>query len=289
MQTIAAVDMGSNAIRIHIANLLTSTGSYEFKTVEYIRIPLRLGEDVFSIGKISDQKIDKLRKLAQSLIYLFELYGVEKYLCCATSAMREASNHQYITNKIKVETGFCIEVIDGTREAELTDFGLQPYLKQGIHVHVDVGGGSTEINIFENKLKIASRSFKIGAVRMLLNEDIQKEWEELKSWILQRLPAGSKVTTIGTGGNIGKLHHLADLADKDPISLQQIENLVQTISKHSLEERINVLKLNPDRADVIIPSSEIYRTVMKIVNADLMFAPKIGLTDGILEQLKSMR
>ncbi|MBC7390536.1 MAG: phosphatase [Opitutaceae bacterium] len=282
----AAVDIGSNAIRVHISNLLTTENKDEFKTLEYIRVPLRLGEDVFSIGEISAEKIDKLEKLAQSLIYLFEIFKVSNYLCCATSAMRESTNGLMVVNTIKSKTNFNIEIIDGAKEAELTNFGLQKYLSDGTWVHVDVGGGSTEINVFKHRVKTASKSFRIGAVRMLMNENIENEWKSLNDWLKNELKNEQNVTTIGTGGNIGKIHQMTGVNEADPISINQILVITGKISQYSTEDRIHILKLNPDRADVILPSSKIYLAVMGAIGSKIMYAPKIGLTDGMLASLK---
>ncbi len=282
MQTLAAVDMGSNAIRVHIANLLTTENKNEFKTLEYIRIPLRLGEDVFSKGEIGIEKIDKLEKLAQSLVYLFEIFNVNKYLCCATSAMRDATNGEKVTKSILSKTTFNIQIIDGAHEAEMTYFGLQKYLGDGIWVHVDVGGGSTELNIFKQKAKTASKSFRIGAVRMLMKENISSEWQNMISWLKKELKGEGNIITIGTGGNIGKIHQMTGANEHDPISINQITDITANLSKYSTEERIHILKLNPDRADVILPSSEIYLAVMDAIGSNKMYAPKIGLTDGML-------
>lgn len=285
----AAIDIGSNAIRVHISNLLTAENKDEFKTLEYIRVPLRLGEDVFSKGEIGPEKIDKLEKLAQSLIYLFEIFNVSKYLCCATSAMRESTNGLMVVNKIKANTSFNIEIIDGVREAELTNFGLQKYLSDGTWVHVDVGGGSTEINIFKYRVKTASKSFRIGAVRMLMNENIETEWLNLNNWLKNELVNKQNVITIGTGGNIGKIHQMSGANEDDPIYINQILDITDKISQYSTEDRIHILKLNPDRADVILPSSKIYLAVMEAVGSKTMYAPKIGLTDGMLASLKNQK
>ena len=287
MQTLAAVDIGSNAIRVHIVNLLTSENDYEFKTLEYIRVPLRLGQDVFTIGRLGEEKVDKLTKLAQSLVYFFEIFNVEKYLCCATSAMRDSANSTEVILKIKDQTGFEIQVIDGNKEAEWTDFGLRKYLGEGLWIHVDVGGGSTEINIYSDKKKIETRSFRLGAVRILMKENVDEEWATMIEWIKSVIKPGTKIQAIGTGGNIGKIHQMSNVTSKSAVSLDKIKEITTMIASYSTEERINILKLNPDRADVILPSSKIYMAVMEAAGAKQIYSPKIGLTDGMFEVLKA--
>jgi exopolyphosphatase / guanosine-5'-triphosphate,3'-diphosphate pyrophosphatase len=290
MTTLAAVDMGSNAIRLHICNLLLlPENRYEFKTIEYMRIPLRLGEDVFSTGKLSDGKIDKLVKLGQSLMNIFELYGVHDYISCATSAMREASNSEAVVAKVKQETGFQINVIDGHTEAEWANRGLRNFLGNGVYVHVDVGGGSSEVNIYLDKEKTASASFKVGAVRLLLKENVTPVMNEMTVWVktnCSKLNTKETPKSLGTGGNITKIHELAGISTKKAIKLETIKETVAYIENFSTEDRINILKLNPDRADVIVPSAGIYTAVMEAAGAEKMFVPKVGLTDGMFEVLR---
>jgi exopolyphosphatase/guanosine-5'-triphosphate,3'-diphosphate pyrophosphatase len=290
MFSLAAVDMGSNAIRIHISHLLELENSYEFKPVEYLRIPLRLGDDVFTTGRISEEKAEKLAKLGQSLMILFELYEVDHYLCCATSAMREATNNKEIVNLVQKRSGFEIQVIEGELEAEWTSLGLKKYVGSGIWLHIDVGGGSTEINLYLDKQKKVSKSFKIGAVRMLRQEDTSLTKADMLHWTREQLAqvgASGPVTSLGTGGSIVKIHHLAKLKEGNPIQVDQIKKCIDFVASHTLEERIRVLKLNPDRADVLVPSSEIYLSVMEAAGATEMYVPKVGLTDGIFEVLRN--
>jgi len=286
MKTLAAVDIGSNAIRVHICHLLQQGERHEFKTMEYIRIPLRLGDEVFTIGIIGDKKTEQLELLGQCLINLFRLYEVDAYKACATSAMREASNNVEVVGKIIQKTGFEIQIIDGQTEAEYAHRGLQKFLSEGTWVHLDVGGGSTEINLYLDKIKTASRSFKIGAVRVLMKEDVSAVKQEMIDWVKERVkPSQMPVYSLGTGGNIGKLHEMAGLSEKEPIDAPKIKEISTLIGNYSMEDRIHILKLNPDRADVILPASEIYLSVMEAAGATTMLVPKVGLTDGILEQL----
>ncbi len=290
MTTLAAVDIGSNAIRIHICHLLEEPEKHSFKTLEYLRIPLRLGEDVFTTGLIGEGKKGKLVKLGQSLSLLFELYGVDRYLCCATSAMREAKNRQEVVEAVRSGSGFEIQIIEGEREAEWTNLGLQAFLGDGCWLHVDVGGGSTEINLYLNREKVASHSFRIGAVRIMMKEDTSAAYQELVEWIKQQIlywGHDMPVTSLGTGGNIAKIHQMTHLKDHESISLDQIKACAERVGSYTLEDRIRVLKLNPDRADVLLPSSSLYIAVMETAGSVQMFVPKVGLTDGMLEILRT--
>ncbi len=283
MKTFAAVDMGSNAIRVHICHLLHTPKGHQFKTVEYLRIPLRLGEDVFTTGSISSEKIEKLVLLGQGLMNFFKLYEVTEYLACATSAMREANNSAAVVKEIQDRSGFNIQVIDGETEAEYTQSALNSFISEGACLHIDVGGGSTEINLYQDKVKMASRSFKIGAVRMLMKEEVQKTKAEMLNWVIENAPKGGQFQSIGTGGNIGKIYEMAKIGQHKPISIEQIKDTIAFISGYSVADRINILKLNPDRADVIVPSADIYLSVMEAVEATSMIVPKVGLSDGMLE------
>ena len=287
---LAAVDIGSNAIRFQVTKILEYNGMILFKKMEYVRFPLRLGEDVFKLGRISAEKESKFIKLIQTFKNLFELYEVDDYMICATSAMRESSNGREIAYKVKDLVGVDINIIDGDKEAELINTVLYNELDDSSYIHIDVGGGSTELNLFVNKQKIAARSFKIGSVRRLQGLDSPEEWEEMKSWIrnnIDKLP--KPVIAIGTGGNIGKIFELgtADRSKKDKrlISLKKIEEVQHNISQYNYEDRINVLMLNPDRADVIIPASEIYTSVMDFAKAKHMMVPEVGLKDGLMLML----
>ena len=287
---LAAVDIGSNAIRFQVTKILESNGMILFKKMEYVRFPLRLGEDVFKLGMISAEKESKFIKLIQTFKNLFELYEVDDYMICATSAMRESSNGRDIAYKVKDLVGVDINIIDGDKEAELINTVLYNELDENSYIHIDVGGGSTELNLFFNKQKIAARSFKIGSVRRLQGLDSPAEWEEMKEWIknnIEKLP--KPVIAIGTGGNIGKIFELGTTERTKKsnrlISLKKIEEVQLNISKYNYEDRINVLMLNPDRADVIIPASEIYTSVMDFAKAKHMMVPEVGLKDGLMLML----
>jgi exopolyphosphatase/guanosine-5'-triphosphate,3'-diphosphate pyrophosphatase len=287
---LAAVDIGSNAIRFQVSNVLKYNGILSFKKMEYVRFPLRLGQDVFNRNEISAEKEAKFIKLIHTFKNLFELYEVDDYIICATSAMREARNGKDIVYKVKDLLGVDIEIIDGEKEAELINKVIYNELDEKSYIHIDVGGGSTELNIFVNKRKVAANSFKIGSVRRLNGLDAPEEWEKMKIWVEENISKVHKpITAIGTGGNIGKIYELAKLSrskDLRPlITLKKIEEVRKVVASHDYDERIHILMLNPDRADVILPASDIYMTVMKWAKAKKMLVPEIGLKDGLMLML----
>lgn len=287
---LAAVDIGSNAIRFQVTSVLTYKDTLSFKKVEYVRFPLRLGEDVFLNGEISPEKEAKFIKLMHTFKNLFELYEVNDYVICATSAMRESKNGRDIAFKVKDLLGVEINIIDGEEEADLINRVLMNEISTGSAIHIDVGGGSTEINIFVDKVKIATKSFKIGSVRRLRKQDSPEEWAEMEKWIKENSALVRKpITAIGTGGNIGKIYELSELAKsrkfRPQISLKKINEVIEKVEALDYEERIHVLMLNPDRADVIIPASEIYTSAMKWSGAKDMIVPEVGLKDGLMLKL----
>jgi exopolyphosphatase/guanosine-5'-triphosphate,3'-diphosphate pyrophosphatase len=287
---LAAVDIGSNAIRFQVSKVIELEDTVVFKKMEYVRFPLRLGEDVFRLGKISAEKESKFIKLIHTFKNLFELYEVDDYMITATSAMRESENGRDIAYKVKDLLGVEINIIDGDKEAELINTVLYNELTNDSFIHIDVGGGSTELNLFTNKNKIAARSFKIGSVRRMQGLDQPEEWLEMKNWVennINKLP--KPITAIGTGGNIGKIFELgaADKSKKEnrTIALKKILEVKSLIESYNYEERINVLMLNPDRADVIIPASDIYVGAMEFAKAKKMMVPEVGLKDGLMLML----
>ncbi|MDN5212103.1 phosphatase [Fulvivirgaceae bacterium BMA12] len=282
----AAVDIGSNAIRFQISTVLNNQGDISFKKLEYIRFPLRLGHDVFIHKKISAVSEAKFLKLMKAFSLLIDLYEVDDLMICATSAMRESTNGPEIADKVKKETDLLIEIIDGEREAEMINDTLSMFINDKEHLHIDVGGGSTELNLYQNGGKIASRSFQIGSVRKLENMDTVESWLEMESWVKSHVDQKfNEVTAIGTGGNINKIFELAEKKSGYTLSLKKIEEIRAYLMRFSIPERINILRLNPDRADVIIPASEIYIAVMKWARAKKMKVPAVGLKDGIIKAL----
>jgi exopolyphosphatase/guanosine-5'-triphosphate,3'-diphosphate pyrophosphatase len=283
---LAAIDIGSNAIRFQISSVLDNGSKVIFKKLEYIRFPLRLGHDVFATGRISDKSKEKFKKLMKTYKLLIELYETTDYMFCATSAMREAENGQELAEEIENELGVSIEIIDGNREAEFINRAIQSFLSENTYLHIDVGGGSTELNLYTGGKKIKTRSFKIGSVRVLENHDSPVMWEDMERWVRENVKKEyGKVTAVGTGGNVSKMFELAKLKPHRSMSFKKMTEVRDMIASHSIEDRIYKLQMNPDRADVIIPASGIYMKVMEWANSKYIFVPDVGLKDGMLLQL----
>jgi exopolyphosphatase/guanosine-5'-triphosphate,3'-diphosphate pyrophosphatase len=280
---LAAIDIGSNAIRFQVSTVLDNAPTLIFKKLEYIRFPLRLGHDVFSTGRISDKSVNKFKKLMKAFRLLIELYEVNDYMFCATSAIRESENGPDLVNEIFNEVGVSIHIIDGNREAELINRAISSYLSNKTYLHIDVGGGSTELNLFVNGKKIKTRSFKVGSVRVLEHTDSPVMWEDMEHWVKENIKKEyGKVTAVGTGGNISKIFELAKMKPGKTISVKKVKEIQAMIKAHSLEDRIYKLQMNPDRADVIIPASDIYVKVMEWSRAQSILVPEVGLKDGVI-------
>jgi exopolyphosphatase / guanosine-5'-triphosphate,3'-diphosphate pyrophosphatase len=280
---LAAIDIGSNAIRFQVSTVLENSPILLFKKLEYIRFPLRLGHDVFSKGRISAKSMEKFKKLMRAFKLLVELYEVTDYMFCATSAMRESENGVELVNEIKNELGITINIIDGNREAELINRAISSFLTEKTYLHIDVGGGSTELNLYASGKKIKTRSFKIGSVRVLEQTDSPIMWEDMERWVKENVKRSyGKVTACGTGGNISKIYELAQQRPGKTLSIKKVKQIRQMIDSYSLEERIYQLQMNPDRADVIIPAADIYVKVMEWARASSILVPEVGLKDGIM-------
>lgn len=283
---LAAIDIGSNAIRFQVSTVLENSEGVLFKKLEYVRFPLRLGHDVFTSGKISPQSQAKFKKLMKAYKLLLELYEVQDYMFCATSAMREAENGQQLADEVRDEFGITIHIIDGDREAELVNRAIHSFLTDKTYLHIDVGGGSTELNLYTEGKKIKTRSFKIGSVRVLERNDSPVIWQEMEQWIKREVKKEyGKVTAVGTGGNISKIFELARLRPGKTMSLNRVRELRNMIAGLDLEQRIYKLQMNPDRADVIIPAADIYTRVMEWAHATSILVPDVGLKDGMMLQL----
>ncbi|HEU5293067.1 MAG TPA: phosphatase [Cyclobacteriaceae bacterium] len=283
---LAAIDIGSNAIRFQVSSILDNGKRILFKKLEYVRFPLRLGHDVFSTGRISERSEEKFKKLMKAYKLLIDLYEVDDYMFCATSAMRESENGTRLVQEVKDELGVTIEIIDGNREAELINKAIVSYLTTSTYLHIDVGGGSTELNLFTGGKKIKTRSFKVGSVRVLEHNDQPVMWQEMENWIRTNVkPEYGKVTAVGTGGNISKIFELAQLKPHRQLSLKKVKEIKEMVELHSLEERIYKLQMNPDRADVIVPASDIYIRAMEWAKAKYILVPEVGLKDGMLLNL----
>ena len=284
----AAVDIGSNAARLQISSVLEDEGVISFKRVEYVRFALRLGHDVFIDGAISPESEVRIFKLLHAYKLLMELHEVQDYSICATSAMREANNAAEIITRINKILEMKINVIDGAREAELiNDVVVQSLHPQKNYLHIDVGGGSTELNIYRNREKLASKSFKIGSVRLLEGKEKESDWEKMKQWIsLQIVSMDGPIYAVGTGGNISKLYNMSsEVNESKTMTIDELKNIAAYVSSFTFEERVHKLRLNTDRADVIVPASSIYLAAMECAGCPSIFVPDLGLKDGILQML----
>ncbi|MBU2940103.1 rod shape-determining protein [Lacinutrix sp. C3R15] len=284
----AAIDIGSNAVRLLIANIIEEKGKDpRFKKSSLVRVPIRLGADVFIKQKISKENTKRMLDTMQAFKLLMQSHKVEKYKACATSAMREAANGEKLSALILEQTDLKIDIIDGEEEAAIiaaTD--LHAFIdKNKTYLYVDVGGGSTEFTIIKNGESVTSRSFKIGTVR-LLNDIVKKEtWFELEAWIKEKTSIYDKIDLIGSGGNINKIFKISGKAMGKPLTYFYLTSYYNMLQTYSYEERITELNLNQDRADVIIPATRIYLSAMKWSGAKDLYVPKIGLADGIIKSM----
>ncbi|MCS6818716.1 MAG: exopolyphosphatase [Chitinophagales bacterium] len=284
---VAAIDIGSNSIRLLIANVVENGSGTLFKKSSLIRVPVRLGATAFVEHKIPKNTADRLVDAINGFKYLMRANEVVHYKGCATSAMREAKNGKEVVKRILKETGIEIEIISGNHEAAMI-FNSQSALAKQIGtdcVFVDVGGGSTEITIFSNKQAVAANSFNIGTLRILQKQVTSKDWQQLKKWLNKNLNKNKNYAMVGSGGNINRISKLAQLKPNKPMSFTTLFNLVEHIKSYSVEDRIKILDLNPDRADVIIPAGEIFIKVMEWTNIQKIYVPKIGLGDGIVREV----
>jgi exopolyphosphatase/guanosine-5'-triphosphate,3'-diphosphate pyrophosphatase len=283
---LAAIDIGSNAIRFQITSVHRYQQSYTFKKVEYIRFPIRLGEEVFIKGTISTWKMEKMVKLFKAFSLLIDLYEIDHYLVYATSALREASNGQEVIKLVEEHTGIKIKLIDGLKEAEIINRVVQEHMGVGSYLHIDVGGGSTEITTFLNGVKQKSISFTLGSVRRLDGQDSPEVWKEMEKWIQKNTSDFSKQRmAVGTGGNINKIAELAGHRGNKALDIKKIQAVVNKLKKMTIEQRVNEFMLNPDRADVIVPAADIYISVMKWAGIEQIEVPVLGLKDGMIRML----
>jgi exopolyphosphatase/guanosine-5'-triphosphate,3'-diphosphate pyrophosphatase len=284
----AAIDIGSNAARLQISSVLDNEGMISFKRVEYVRFALRLGHDVFTDGAISPESEVRIFKLMHAYKLLMDLHEVQDYAICATSAMREASNSTEIITRVHKILDMKIQLIDGTREAELiNDVVVKSLNPKKNYLHIDVGGGSTELNFYRNQEKFAAKSFKIGSVRLLEGKEKAGDWEKMQQWIsLQKSTISGPVYAVGTGGNISKLYNLSTQVDEQKtMDFTELKRIADFVGSYSYEERVNKLRLNTDRADVIVPAASIYLLAMDLAGCETIFVPDLGLKDGIIQML----
>jgi len=284
---LAAIDIGSNAVRLLFCNVLNGKSEAVFKKAELIRVPLRLGEDTFLTGKISDKKVEKLVKSMSAFRNLIDVYEAVDYRACATSAMREASNSEEIIGRVKREAGITIEVIDGSTEADIiyNNHIAEHLSNDSAYFYIDIGGGSTEITLFNKTKVVASRSFNIGTIRLLHDKVSKETWNEFKDWIKDTTKNYHPLIAIGSGGNINKLFSMSRKKQSKPITYGKLKSICELLEVYTYDQRVRELGLKPDRADVIIPASKIVLTAMKVAEIEKMYVPQIGLSDGIVHLL----
>lgn len=288
IQKYAAIDIGSNAMRLLIANVVEEPGKpTQFNKSALVRLPIRLGQDAFTTGIISDENIDRMVDGMQAFKLLMKVHKVKDYRALATSAMREAQNGAHVIQTIQDKAGVKIEIIDGKKEAAIiASTDLHHLLKtEHTYLFVDVGGGSTEFSLFSNAQMVASKSFKIGTVRLLNQMVPDSIWQEIQDWITLNTALFEQVALIGSGGNINKLFKLSEKPIDTPLSYQYIHKQYQLLSGLTYNQLVSDMGLNPDRADVIVLATKIYLNAMKWSGAKWIYVPKIGLSDGIVKAM----
>jgi len=283
----AAIDIGSNAIRLLFCRVYVVNGKPHFNKEELIRMPIRLGEDVFLNGRISDDKANRLVTALKGFHELITAYRVEGHRAVATSAMRDAANGEAVISRIKNEAHLDVEIIDGKNEASLVfsnhiEEMLNP---KHAYLYIDVGGGSTELTLYFDNKVIAARSFNIGTVRMLLDKVEKTEWDEMKAWLKKNTFGIHPLFGIGSGGNINKIFKMSGKKETKHLSYDRLKGIYEMLSSYTYQERIERLDLKPDRADVIVPAAKIFLTVMKNADIEKIFVPQIGLSDGLVHEM----
>jgi len=287
LKKIAAIDIGSNAVRMLICYIIPSGKKYIFQKNSYLRLPIRLGEDSFKDGIISKSKIHKLSDAILSFKYIMNVHDVEYYQIYATSALRESKNSKEVILEIKKTTGLKINLISGLKEAKIISKGnsLEKLQFNRSFLYVDVGGGSTEYSILRRGDEKKSKSFKIGTVRLLNNLVDDKLFIDIKYWLDTYLDDQDKIKLFATGGNINKIQSMTGSKIGKPISYLSLKDLYNNLTKYNYQERMVKFDLNPDRADVIIPALKIFITTMESVGSNKLFVPKVGLVDGMINEI----
>lgn len=285
-----AIDVGSNAARMQISRVLVEEGKVKYKKVEYVRYPLRLGKDVFTIGEIGPEKKDKLLKLMTIFKLLLDIHEVHDYLCCATSAMRNAGNGEDLRRYIEEEIGLNMQIISGEKEAEMINGIVFEDIPSGLYLHIDVGGGSTELTVYHDGEKIEAASFPLGSLRRRSDGEDLEVFAKMQQWVRTTLGKKKGLTCIGTGGNISKVYNIINERKKAKdkkriINFSQIVQVYEELVETDFNERMLVYSLNPDRSDVIVPATEIYMKVMQMAQSKKMLVPDLGLKDGIIRLL----
>ena len=282
------VDVGSNAIRLLVVTVIEQEGKETiFKKTSLVRVPIRLGAEVFLDGKISENSANRMVDALMAFRLLMKTHNVKRFRACATSAMREASNGREIAEMIQKKSGISINIIDGNDEAAIiASTDLKSLIQDDrVFLYVDVGGGSTEITLFANGKDVSSQSFKLGTIRLLENLVDEGIWVEMESWIKKETKGFKKVSLIGSGGNINTIYKKSGKKIGKPLSYLYLSSYYEQLNSLTFEERITELDMNPDRADVVVPATRIYLSAMKWSKAKNVFVPKIGLSDGIVRSL----
>ena len=283
----AAIDIGTNAARLLVGEVMSKDQSFFIKKISYTRIPLILGEDVFESGKVSKNKIDDFLKTMKAFKLISEIFDVQEVRAVSTSAMREATNANKIIDSIKQETGIKLEIISGDEEASLifSNFFAMELDLSVPFVVIDVGGGSTELSVFENGEKIASKSFNVGTLRILKGKSDESVWENIHDWILKYVDLSSDHQIFGTGGNINKAHKMLGYSFEEPIGLDEMKELRDKLARLTIDERIDQFHMKPDRADVIVPALDIFSYILNEIGANSLMVPKVGLADGMIYEM----
>ena len=283
----AAIDIGSNAVRILVTNVVSYKKKIVFLKNALVRVPIRLGQDAFTNGNISDKNIKRMIKSMKAFRLLMEVHGVKDYLAFATSALRDAKNGSYLVEKVLKKSGIKIEIIDGKKEAKIISNTnvFDTINKEKTFLYVDIGGGSTEFSILINGKRNQSKSFKIGTVRLLNSKVEQVTLDEAETWVRRHTHMHERIYLLGTGGNINKLHKIANINDNSPISYLTLNALYNQLDALTYEERIVDLELNPDRSDVILLAAKLFIKILNWSGAKDIYVPKVGLSDGMIREL----
>lgn len=289
---LAAIDIGSNAVRL----LITEVSEYKDGTIDYtklnlLRVPLRLGFDVFSEGVISESKVEKMIDTMSSFQLLMKVYNVEAVMACATSAMRDATNAGVIVDKVKELTGIEIKVISGREEANII---YETHIAENLsgdqsYLYIDVGGGSTELTMFSKNQIVFKESFNIGTIRMLSDKVTEAQWEHMKWFVKTHTKDFQPVHAIGSGGNINKIFSISKRKEGKPLPLELLKDYYKELNSSTVEERMHIYNLREDRADVLVPALQIYTSVMRWAGAEEIYVPKIGLADGLIKVMYQER
>ena len=287
LKKFAAIDIGSNAIRILIANIIQTEHDVVFQKNSLIRSPVRLGEDSFTFGEISSKSLKRFVNTMKAFKLLMKIHGVSHYKAYATSALREANNSSYVIETVKKKAGIKIEIIDGTKEAEIiSNSKISEFINtQKTFLFVDVGGGSTEFTFINEGNHIVSKSFKIGTVRLINNLIDDRVWVGIEKWIKKNSMKYDKITLMGSGGNINKLFKLSNIKEGKPLSKIKLSQLFNQLEKLNYEHRILKFELNPDRADVIVPAARIYLKALEWSGGQKIYVPRFGLSDGMIKYM----